>query len=74
MPYMLEKLVSTLLYLAKIRIPLSEDGSSGGSKSERSVKAEASEEAKLFAEAMKDFTMAVERLGNSRPSMGGMVP
>ena len=74
MPYTLDQLVSTLLYLAKTGIPLSRDGSSGGRKSETSVKAEASEEAKLFAEAVNGFTMAVERLGNSRLPKGGMAP
>ena len=39
MPYTLDQLVSTLLYLAETGIPLSEDGSIGGGKSETSVKA-----------------------------------
>ena len=64
--------MSTLLYLADTGIPLGGgEGSASGSKTEMVVKAEASEEAKLFAEAVKGFTMAVERLGNTRAPMGG---
>ena len=74
MLYTLDKLVSTLLYLADTGIPLGGEGSVSGSKTETVVKAEASKEAKLFVEAVKGFTMAVERLGNTRPPMGGMSP
>ena len=74
MLYTLDKLVSTLLYLADTGIPLGGEGSVSGSKTETVVKAEASKEAKLFVEAVKGFTMAVERLGNTRPPMGGMLP
>ena len=67
--------MSTLLYLANMGIPLGGgEGSVSGSSTKTVVKAEASKEAKLFAEAVKGFTMAVERLGNTRAPMVGMLP